>query len=112
MTPAKPPEWTPAFGKSPIWSGRSRNGKRHKLSKERFLSVRLGPQHVAVNYPHPMPDALVLEFESDQWVLYFYLWAEKKIEGCYIPGSLEAGLAYAKEHFGVRPEEWIEDSSN
>ena len=75
------------------------------------MSVRLGPQHLAVNYPHPIPAALVLEFESDQWVLYF-LTANETIEGCYFPGSLEAGLAYAKEHFGVRTEEWTEDSSN
>jgi hypothetical protein len=81
---------------------------RRKLSRERFLSVRLGPHHVVTKQ---RPSALVLEFESEQWVLYF-LNSEEKIENCYFPGSLEAGLAYAKDHFGVRPEEWGEDSSN
>src|ERR1051326_3882775 len=54
--------------------------RRPDLRRERFLFVRLGPQHLAIDYPYPKPDALVLEFESDQWVLYFYLAAEGKIE--------------------------------
>jgi hypothetical protein len=53
----------------------------------------------------------VLEFESDQWVLYFVN-SHDEITGCYFPGSLDAALVYANDHFGIRPEEWIEDSSN
>jgi hypothetical protein len=78
------------------------------LSKERFLSIRLGPHHSGA------PEntfALVLEFESEQWVLYF-LDEQHKIKGSLFLGSLEAGLAYSHAHFGVRPEEWTEDFSN
>jgi hypothetical protein len=58
-----------------------------------------------------MPSALVLEYESNQWVLYFVN-AEDKIESCYFPGSLEAAFAYTRDQFGIRPEEWTEDSPN
>jgi hypothetical protein len=76
---------------------------------ERFLSVRLGPHHLSLG-TQPT-SALMLEFESDQWVLYF-LGSEDNITGCYFPGSLDAALEYAKDQFGVRPEEWTEDFSN
>jgi hypothetical protein len=58
-----------------------------------------------------MPAALVLEYESHQWVLYL-LGAEDQIEGCYFPGSLDAAFAYARDQFGIREEEWTEDSPN
>ncbi len=78
---------------------------------ERFLTVRLGPHHLTNLRPDQSTRALVLEFESDQWVLYF-LEANNKIIGSLFPVSLEAGLSLVQREFGVRPEEWTEDSPN
>jgi len=78
---------------------------------QRFLSVRLGPHHVQVEPSAPSARGLVLEFESGQWVLY-YLDADDQMIGCLFPGALDAGFDHARREFGVRPEEWIEDSSN
>jgi hypothetical protein len=53
----------------------------------------------------------VLEFEGNQWVLYF-LDASGKITSSQFPGSLEAAFAFATEQFGIRASEWVEDSAN
>jgi len=42
----------------------------------------------------------------------YFLNSQDKIEGYLFPGTLDAALEYARAHFGVRPEEWSEDSSN
>jgi hypothetical protein len=54
---------------------------------------------------------LVLEYESNQWVLY-HLGADNKIIAPMFPGTLDAALLYAMQTFGVRPEEWADDSTN
>jgi hypothetical protein len=85
--------------------------RAQQVSEERFLSVRLGPHHaVALSATKP-PHALVLEFEGNQWVLYF-LDASGKIASSQFPGSLEAAFAFATEQFGIRASEWVEDSAN
>jgi len=73
--------------------------------------VRLGPHHVQAALRSPVPSALVLEFESDQWVLYFWD-ADDKITGAHFPGSFEAAMRYAEQWYGIKPDEWIEDFSH
>ncbi|HLY05415.1 MAG TPA: hypothetical protein VKR31_06680 [Rhizomicrobium sp.] len=77
---------------------------------ERFLSVRLGPQHSSKRLDFARTDALMLELERHQWILYFM--ANNEITGYRLPASLDAARGFAWEVFGIRPDEWIEDSDN
>jgi hypothetical protein len=58
-----------------------------------------------------LPDALVLEFESDQWVLYL-LDASGRIIQPIFPGTLENAFRMAQLAYGVSPEEWVEELDN
>ena len=78
---------------------------------DRFLSVRLRPHHRSPVDKNTLPDALVLEFESNQWVLYLLDTSEKIIEVVF-PGTLENAFSMTQKNYGVAPEEWIEDSNN
>ncbi|MBV8535839.1 MAG: hypothetical protein JO128_09615 [Alphaproteobacteria bacterium] len=78
------------------------------------MSVSLGPQHLQQGrIPHTFgrPAALVLEFEDQQWVMY-YLNADKKIQMAWAAASLDDALARAQYEFEIKPEEWIESYSH
>src|SRR5882724_2525749 len=75
---------------------------------ERFLSVLLGAQHLVSGGPAGTA-GLVLEYESGQWVLY-HLAADDQIISPMFPGTIEAAFEYAAHIFGVRPEDWTDDS--
>jgi hypothetical protein len=68
--------------------------------------VRLGPHHKS-----GLAAALVLEFESDQWVLYLLDASGKIIEPIF-PGTLDNAISMALQTYGVAPGEWKEDSDN
>jgi len=78
---------------------------------DRFLSVRLGPIHADYAKHEALPDALVLELDDGQWALY-YLNRAGKIDAAVLVASLDAGMAYAATKFGVRADEWVEESTN
>ena len=92
-------------------------------NRDRFLSVRLGPNHLQEGRVRhtiekdgaiidlPRAAALVLEYADDQWILY-YLNSDKKIQTYWFAESLEDGYARARYEFEVKPEEWIEDYSS
>ena len=76
---------------------------------ERFLSVRLGPQHASKRLDFVRTDALMLECDHHQWFLYFM--TDNEITGLRFPGSLDAARAFAWEVFSIMPDEWVEDSN-
>ena len=83
-----------------------------ELAGDRFLSVRLGPHHKSPTLDeNGSPDSLVLEFESNQWVLYLLDGSGKVIQ-CIFPGPLESAYRLAQQSYGVAPAEWIEDSDD
>ena len=82
---------------------------RARVLGDRFLSVRLGPRHRSVALDKEgLPDALVLEFESSQWVLYL-LGASGKIIEAIFPGTLANAFDITQRDYGVAPDEWTED---
>ncbi|HET7084268.1 MAG TPA: hypothetical protein VFI23_05825 [Rhizomicrobium sp.] len=77
------------------------------LTPTRFLSLRLGAHHK----PTEGARGLVLERLDGQWVLY-YLDSQDGITGHRFVDTLDDGMDYAAQEFGVRRDEWMENSDN